>query len=173
MRQHGEPRRYHHDVEGYNGRLDSIQAGFLTVKLPHLKRWVEERRQAAQRYATLLAPLGGRMLLPYEPSWAKSAYHLYVIRVENRDELQQKLGDAGIGTGIHYPIPLHLQAAYRTEGFRKGDFPVAEHAAERILSLPMFPQLTARQQQRVAEKLFESLGVGRPAEDRESVPASR
>ena len=162
LRQHGEPMRYHHDVEGYNGRLDAIQAGFLNVKLRYLSGWVEARRAAASRYQSLLSPYTDRMQLPYQPDWALAAWHLYVVAVQNRDQVQQNLAEAGIGTGIHYPIPLHLQQAYRHLGFRKGDFPVAESAAERILSLPMFPQLTGEQQQRIARSLsafFESSSV--------------
>jgi dTDP-4-amino-4,6-dideoxygalactose transaminase len=154
LRQHGELQRYHHEVEGYNGRLDALQAGFLRAKLKHLPRWVEERRLVAERYRDLLSPLEGRLQIPYEPSWAKGAWHLYVVRVEDRDMFQKHLTEAGVGTGIHYPIPLHLQAAYGHLGYKKGDFPVAEKAAEEILSLPMYPQLGIEQQRLVAQKIF-------------------
>ncbi len=153
LRQHGELKRYHHESEGYNGRLDAIQAGFLRAKLKHLPAWVEGRRAAAARYRELLTPLEEKLQLPHEPDWAKSAYHLYVVRTANREALQKSLTEAGIGTGIHYPIPLHLQPAYRHLGYKEGDFPVAEKAAKEILSLPMFPQLQPEQQREVATQL--------------------
>jgi len=153
LRQHGELKRYHHESEGYNGRLDAIQAGFLRAKLKHLPAWVEGRRDAAVRYRELLTPLEEKLQLPYEPDWAKSAYHLYVVRTANREALQKNLTEAGIGTGIHYPIPLHLQPAYRHLGYKEGDFPVAEKAAKEILSLPMYPQLVFEQQREVAKQL--------------------
>ncbi|HUK53171.1 MAG TPA: DegT/DnrJ/EryC1/StrS family aminotransferase [Candidatus Binatia bacterium] len=158
LRQHGELRRYHHEREGYNGRLDSIQAGFLRAKLKHLPEWVNARRTAAKRYRELLAPLDVKLQLPYEPPWAKAAYHLYVVRTTERDALQKNLTEAGIGTGIHYPIPLHLQEAYRHLGYCEGDFPVAEAAAKEILSLPMYPQLVLEQQRQVAERLIQFFG---------------
>jgi dTDP-4-amino-4,6-dideoxygalactose transaminase len=150
LRDHGSTKKYYHDVEGYNGRLDSIQAGLLRVKLKHLTRWNSERFECARRYNELLAPTSGSVTAPYEPSWSKSVYHLYVVRTPNRDELQKHLTEAGVGTGIHYPIPVHLQAAYSSFGWKKGDFPKAENAAEQILSLPMFAGLSADQQKRVA-----------------------
>ena len=167
LRQHGESRRYHHEVEGYNGRLDAIQAGFLNAKLKHLKRWVDDRRNAAERYRDLFSPLAGKMELPYEPSWARGNYHLYVVRVENREQLQKDLSEAGIGTGIHYPIPLHRQEAYRNLGYKDGDFPVAEKMAKQILSLPMFPQLELEQQRSVAEHLSRLLSTDSLPESRE------
>jgi dTDP-4-amino-4,6-dideoxygalactose transaminase len=157
LRQHGELTRYHHEVEGYNGRMDALQAGFLRAKLKHLQRWVDARRHAAERYGELLVPLDGKLRLPHQPAWARSAWHLYVIRVENRDLFQKNLAEAGIGTGIHYPIPLHLQPAYRNLGFKEGDFPVAEGSARQILSLPMFPQLTTDQQAHVARTVLHLL----------------
>jgi dTDP-4-amino-4,6-dideoxygalactose transaminase len=163
LRQHGELKRYHHEMEGYNGRLDAIQAGFLSAKLKRLKGWVEQRREVAARYEELLAPLGGKVRVPFGPAWAKSCYHLYVVRVENREHVQKGLADAGVGTGIHYPIPLHLQPAYVHLGYREGDFPAAEKAAKEILSLPMYPQLKPEQQRHVAEQLaavFETTLVG-------------
>jgi len=173
LRQHGELKRYHHEMEGYNGRLDAIQAGFLKAKLKHLSRWVEERRQAADRYQELLTPLSGKLQLPHEPSWAKAAHHLYVVRVEGRDQLQKNLAEAGIGTGIHYPIPLHLQEAYRPLGWKEGDFPVAEKSAKVILSLPMYPQLRLEQQCQVAGRLSSLLGMADSSDCQESaVPRS-
>jgi dTDP-4-amino-4,6-dideoxygalactose transaminase len=158
LRQHGELKRYHHEMEGYNGRLDAIQAAFLSVKLKRLKGWVEQRREVAARYGELLSSLDGRVGIPHEPSWAKAAYHLYVVRVENREQLQKSLAEAGVGTGIHYPIPLHLQDAYRNLGYKRGDFPVAEEIAPQILSLPMFPGVTAEQQKHVVETISQFMG---------------
>jgi len=164
LRQHGELKRYHHEMEGYNGRLDTIQASFLSAKLKRLPRWVEQRREVATRYRELLAPLSDKLAIPFEPKWAKSCYHLYVVQVENRDQLQKSLADAGVGTGIHYPIPLHIQDAYRSLGYKNGDFPVAEKAAKRILSLPMYPQLKPEDQRLVADSLASAVG-GRQLEE--------
>jgi dTDP-4-amino-4,6-dideoxygalactose transaminase len=152
LRDHGQAQKYYHDVEGYNGRLDAIQAGILQVKLRHLAHWNAERREAADRYQDLLRPAGTSIKLPFEPTWAKAAYHLYVVGVEDRDALQKHLSEAKIGTGIHYPTPLHLQKAYRGLGFKGGEFPVAESCAANILSLPMFPGLRSEQQSEVARQ---------------------
>lgn len=151
LRDHGQARKYYHDVEGYNGRLDAIQAGILRIKLRHLKAWNEGRRQAAASYRELFEKVDLSQLPPVEPAWAKSVYHLYVIRVANRGGLMRHLDDAGIGTGIHYPVPLHLQKAYERWRYKAGDFPVVEKAAPEILSLPMFPQLRAEQQKRAVD----------------------
>jgi dTDP-4-amino-4,6-dideoxygalactose transaminase len=153
LRDHGSSKKYYHDIEGYNGRLDSIQAGLLRVKLKHLARWNSERAECARRYNELLAPMSGSVTPPHEPSWSKAVYHLYVVRSQNRDDLQKHLNEAGVGTGIHYPIPVHLQAAYASFGWKKGDFLNAEEAADQILSLPMFAGLNADQQKRVAETI--------------------
>ncbi|HEY7337729.1 MAG TPA: DegT/DnrJ/EryC1/StrS family aminotransferase [Bryobacteraceae bacterium] len=152
IRDHGQAKKYYHDFEGYNGRLDAIQAGFLTVKLKCLPEWTELRRAAASRYRELLLGTEAAITPPYEPAWAKAVYHLFVVRVRNRDEFMAHLASAGIGTGIHYPIPLHLQKAYQSLGYRKGDLPVTEKAAEEIVSLPLFPQLRADQQGRVVDE---------------------
>jgi dTDP-4-amino-4,6-dideoxygalactose transaminase len=148
IRDHGQAKKYYHDVEGYNGRLDALQAGMLTVKLRHLADWNRKRQEAAKRYNELLATIEG-VLTPYQPEWSRPVYHLYVIRVEDRERLQQQLSEAGIGTGIHYPIPLHLQVAYKDFGHVSGDFPVTESVASTILSLPMCPMLSVEQQARV------------------------
>jgi dTDP-4-amino-4,6-dideoxygalactose transaminase len=153
IRDHGQSKKYYHDVEGYNGRLDSMQAGMLRVKLRRLAKWNEQRRASARIYDELLAPMKGSVVLPLESSSSKSVYHLYVVRTPFREELQKHLNEAGIGTGIHYPIPVHLQRAYSSMGWKKGDFPETEAAAEQILSLPMFAGLTADQQKRVAETI--------------------
>jgi dTDP-4-amino-4,6-dideoxygalactose transaminase len=149
LRDHGQQKKYYHDVEGYNGRLDAIQAGLLHVKLGHLDKWNALRRERAAEYNRLLATCQGSITLPYEPSWSRTVYHLYVIRTEDRDGMMIHLKNAGIGTGIHYPIPLHLQKAYIELGYKLGDFPICEKVATEIVSLPMFPQLTSEQQARV------------------------
>jgi dTDP-4-amino-4,6-dideoxygalactose transaminase len=158
LRDHGQSQKYYHAMEGYNGRLDSIQAGILQIKLRQLTAWNERRRECARRYEELLGAEREGMKLPYEPSWAKAVYHLYAIRVQNRDQLQKLLGEAGIGSGIHYPIPLHLQNAYAYLGYKKGDFPVAEAAAAETLSLPMYPGLGPAQQERVAQQVLDFVG---------------
>ena len=151
LRDHGQAKKYYHDMEGYNGRLDSVQCGILSVKLRHLSKWNEQRRERADTYNRLLANSDGAITLPFEPSWSRAVYHLYVIRTEDREGMMAHLKSAGVGTGIHYPIPLHLQKAYQCLGYKTGDFPVCEKVAAEILSLPMFPQLTAQQQARVVE----------------------
>lgn len=153
LRDHGQAKKYYHDMEGYNGRLDSIQAGLLHVKLKHLAGWNKSRQERARKYNELLSAVGADIKAPYEPSWSKAIYHLYVIQLENREAVQAALSKENIGTGIHYPIPLHLQKAYANQGYRAGDFPVTEKAAERILSLPMFPTLSEADQVRVVETL--------------------
>lgn len=165
VRDHGQAKKYYHDVEGYNGRLDAIQAGFLQVKLAHLAKWNAERRERAAEYQDLLANSG--VGTPFEPSWSRAVYHLYVVRVGDREDLIAHLKDAGIGTGIHYPIPLHLQKAYKSLGYRLGDFPNTERAAAEIVSLPMFPSLTSAQQERVAGE------IRRFAESAQLQPADR
>src|SRR5882724_4104048 len=152
LRDHGKSQKYIHDIEGYNGRLDAIQAGILSVKLRHLPTWTEQRRKCAIRYGHSLQEIP-RLLLPEELPYRKAVYHLYVVRVQDRDELQRDLTQAGIGTGVHYPMPLHLQKAYAWLGYVLGDFPAAERAAAEVLSLPMYPQLTCKQQDRVLEAL--------------------
>jgi dTDP-4-amino-4,6-dideoxygalactose transaminase len=152
LRDHGQSRKYYHNVEGYNGRLDAIQAGLLLVKLRHLAEWNGCRRERAAEYEQLLGDVDG-VVCPFEPSWSRAVYHLYVIRTEDREGMKSHLNAAGVGTGIHYPVPLHLQKAYRSFGYEPGDFPVTERAAAEILSLPMFPQLTVEQQARVAEDM--------------------
>jgi dTDP-4-amino-4,6-dideoxygalactose transaminase len=149
LRDHGQSRKYYHDMEGYNGRLDAIQAGILRVKLAHLAEWNESRRLAAVRYRELFRAASGSEFPPYEPDWSKPVYHLYVIRVRDRDSLLQRLAEEKIGTGIHYPVPLHLQKAYDSFGYKTGDFPATEKVAPEIVSLPMFPNLSAAQQARV------------------------
>jgi dTDP-4-amino-4,6-dideoxygalactose transaminase len=154
VRDHGQAKKYYHNVEGYNGRLDAMQAGFLHVKLPHLAKWNELRRERAAEYNRLLAGAKDSLVLPYEPAWSRAVYHLYVVRTQDREGLMEHLKVAGIGTGIHYPIPLHLQKAYASLGYANGTFPVSEAAAAQIVSFPMFPQMTSEQQSRVAREVL-------------------
>jgi dTDP-4-amino-4,6-dideoxygalactose transaminase len=150
LRDHGQAQKYYHDLEGYNGRLDAIQAGILRLKLHFLSEWNAQRRQRAAAYRELFSSVDG-LVLPFEPEWSRAIYHLYVVRIRDREGLRRHLAAANIGTGIHYPIPLHLQRAYRRLGYREGDFPVTERIAAEILSLPMFPQLTRPEQECVVE----------------------
>jgi len=148
IREHGQSRKYYHDLEGYNGRLDAMQAAFLRIKLRHLDKWTAGRRAAAKRYFEALASLGP-ITTPFVPEGSRPVYHLYVIRVADRDTLAERLRSEGIQTGLHYPLPVHLQQCYTGWGYSEGSFPVTERAAAEILSLPMFPTLTLEQQQRI------------------------
>ncbi len=153
LRDHGQAKKYYHDIEGYNGRLDAIQTGILSVKLKHLPEWNAKRRERASEYKRLFAALEVGIQAPFEPSWSRPVYHLYVIRTSDREGMMNQLKKAGINTGIHYPIPLHLQKAYASLNYRLGHFPVAERVAAEIVSLPMFPHLTIDQQARVGEEI--------------------
>jgi dTDP-4-amino-4,6-dideoxygalactose transaminase len=155
LRDHGQTVKYHHKIEGYNGRLDAIQAGVLRIKLGRLPEWNRQRREIADRYNRMFAPMAAELGLPWEPPSGKGAYHLYVVRHPAREELRAHLAEAGIICGMHYPVPLHLQEAYSHLGYRKGDFPVAEKAASEVLSLPIFPQLSHEQQMRIADVVLE------------------
>ena len=166
LRDHGQAKKYYHEMEGYNGRLDAIQAGILQVKLNHLRRWNQQRRNHAAEYRNLLTAANCGVHPVHEPSWSRGVYHLYVVRSRDRNGLIDNLKKAGIGTGIHYPIPLHLQNAYARLGYCKRDFPVSEKVALEIVSLPMFPQLTSGQQAKVVEEIqaFASMSSQRLAE---------
>jgi dTDP-4-amino-4,6-dideoxygalactose transaminase len=159
LRDHGQAKKYYHDIEGYNGRLDSLQAGILSVKLRHLAEWNRKRRAAAQRYDEMLSSVDG-VTAPLQPEWSRSVYHLYVVRVQDRTGLQKQLAEAKIDTGIHYPVPLHLQQAYKHFGYKQGDFPVTEQVSSEIISLPMYPQLEAEQQRTVVQRTAEFVAVG-------------
>lgn len=152
---HGSSVKYVHDRPGINSRLDAVQAVVLRAKLARLEGWNEARRAAARRYAELLAPLAeaGRVVLPVARPGNVDVWHLFVVRLGERDRVAAELGVAGVGVGIHYPTPVHLTAAFAYLGHRPGDFPVAEEAAGRILSLPMFPHLDERQARAVAAAL--------------------
>jgi dTDP-4-amino-4,6-dideoxygalactose transaminase len=182
LRDHGQAKKYYHEFEGYNGRLDAIQAGILRIKLKHLSEWNEKRRQNASLYTkhlntgalqhrstaelrthhSTLSPSQrlsepeatlNTIIPPYEPAWSKAVYHLYIIRTQKRDELQKYLSENGINTGLHYPIPLHLQNAYKHYNLSNGNYPITERVAKEILSLPMFPGLTSEQIEYVSSKI--------------------
>jgi len=142
LREHGQSRKYYHDMEGYTGRLDAIQAAVLRLKLKRLADWNRARRDHAAFYTELLADIPG-VTVVREADFTQSVYHLYVILVDRRDELQQFLAEKGVSTGLHYPLPLHLQKAYKRMGFKKGDYPVSERTAEHLLSLPMYAETDA------------------------------
>jgi dTDP-4-amino-4,6-dideoxygalactose transaminase len=138
LRNYGQEKKYYHVVRGYNRRLDTLQAALLRLKLKHLDTWNDDRRRRADLYTRLLRDV---VLTPVPPHYAEPVWHLYVIQAGRRDGLQTYLGERGIATGIHYPTPIHLQPAYRDLGYEKGDFPITEQAAGKVLSLPMYPQL--------------------------------
>ncbi|MCC6486743.1 MAG: DegT/DnrJ/EryC1/StrS family aminotransferase [Candidatus Hydrogenedentes bacterium] len=139
LRNYGEEHRYHHTVEGFNSRLDEIQAAVLRVKLPHLDAWNAARVRLAGAYGEALAETS--VATPHLAPWALPNHHLYVVRTRHRDALQAQLKELGIGTLIHYPVPIHLQGAYSHLGLQRGAFPVAEQACGEVLSLPMYPEL--------------------------------
>ena len=151
LRDHGSARKYHHDFVGYNYRMDGFQGAVLGVKLKHLAEWTGDRRRAAEKYREVLADLP--IEVPQEKSHVRHVYHLFVVRTPQRDRAIEELKQRQVATGIHYPIPLHLSGAYQDLGYRRGDFPVAESAADRILSLPMYPELTAEMIDHVADSL--------------------
>ena len=148
---YGQTERFHHAMVGWNSRLDTLQAAILRVKLPRLAGWNEARRARAKRYGELLAGLPIR--LPREAPWAKAVYHLYVVEVDRRDECLAFLRTQGVMAQVHYPACVHLQPCYAELGYRPGDFPAAEAAKDRILSLPMYPELTDAQMRTVADAL--------------------
>ncbi|CAO5036455.1 DegT/DnrJ/EryC1/StrS family aminotransferase [Microcystis aeruginosa] len=164
LRNYGAPSKYFHTDIGTNSRLDSIQAAILNVKLPHLDSWNRSRQQAARQYDRLLAPLADQGILPIrDETETGHVYHLYVIRIlphcpVDRQQLQEKLTAVGIQTGIHYPIPCHLQPAYRYLGYQQGDFPNSEILCEEILSLPMYPGISQKQIEIVVEQITSIIG---------------
>jgi dTDP-4-amino-4,6-dideoxygalactose transaminase len=149
LRDHGSTRKYHHDIVGYNYRMEGFQGAVLGVKLKYLVGWTNERRRAAAKYTEVLADLP--VALKLEKNHVRHVYHLFVIRVKYRDTVIDALKGKGIACGIHYPIPLHLTGAYQHLGYKRGDFPVAEAAAAEILSLPMYPELT--------DEMIECVGI--------------
>lgn len=155
LRVHGARPRYHHHVMGYNSRLDELQAAILRIKLRHLDQWTASRQAASRRYDQLFhhAGLGEQVLLPTVAADCTHVYHQYTIRADRRDALQQHLEDAGIGTAVYYPLPLHLQPVFKELGHQPGDLPVTEQACAEVLSLPIFPELTAEQQEYVVAQV--------------------
>jgi len=157
LRNYGSEVKYHHPETGFNSRLDTLQAVVLLAKLKRLAAWNEARRAAARRYDELLAAVPG-IVLPRTAEGNEHIWHLYVVRVARRDEVLKKLNADGIGAGIHYPVPVHLQGAFKHLGHKPGDFPIAERTSSEILSLPMFGEITADQQARVVDRLKAALG---------------
>ncbi|HPL63720.1 MAG TPA: DegT/DnrJ/EryC1/StrS family aminotransferase [Syntrophales bacterium] len=152
MRDHGQPRKYHHDFIGWNDRMDGIQGAVLSVKLGHLAAWNESRRGAAGFYRKCLEGMEG-VALPEEAGYGKHVFHIFGIRSGNRDRLLEYLSGRGIQCGIHYPVPIHLQSAYRHLGFGPGSYPVAEKIAREALSLPMYPELKPEQIRFTSEEI--------------------
>jgi dTDP-4-amino-4,6-dideoxygalactose transaminase len=152
LRNYGSEIKYHHPETGFNSRLDAVQAVVLRAKLRLLPRWNEARREAARRYDRLLESLE-RVETPQTLVGNEHVFHLYVVRVPDRDDVLRRLNEAGVGAGIHYPVPVHLQGAFAHLGHGRGDFPVTEAAAGEILSLPLFPEITVEQQERVVDEL--------------------
>jgi dTDP-4-amino-4,6-dideoxygalactose transaminase len=151
LRNWGESRRYYHDLRGFNYRLEAMQGAILRVKLRHLERWTESRRTHAAVYTELLRDSG--VSTPQEKPYARHVYHVYAIRAPNRDAMVQGLNAAGVQTGIHYPLPVHLQKAYRDPRFKEGDFPLAESAARETLSIPIYPELQRSQMETVCDAI--------------------
>ena len=156
LRNHGDKSKSEHVVVGHCCRLDNLQAAFLSIKLKHLPEWNKGRRAAAKRYDWLLSE-APRVTPMTELPGVEAVYHLYVVQVDDRDAVRAKLGDAGVDTGVHYPVPLHLQPAWEYLGCKRGQFPVSERLAEHILSLPMFPEISEAQVDFVAEQLAEAV----------------
>ena len=157
MRNYGQRVKYDHVYLAWNRRMDTIQAAVLRVKLRHLDAWNESRRRIASMYGELLA--GSAAGLPHVSTGVEHVYHLYVVQVDERERVMAELAQRGVGAGIHYPTPIHLQEAYRDRGFKAGAFPVTEAAAKRVLSLPMYPELTDDDVRRVADALHEALSA--------------
>jgi len=152
MRDHGCKQKYHHETYGHNYRMEGIQGAVLGIKLKRLQSWTDKRREAADKYRELLSNTGD-IELPKEMDYAKHVYHLFVIKTSKRDGLQEYLKENSIATGLHYPVPLHLQKCFANLGYKKGDFPVTEDLADKCLSLPIFPELTDNQIEYICEKI--------------------
>ena len=158
LRDWGQDRKYHHLLRGYNYRMEGFQGAILRVKLRHLERWTEARRAVVGKYNELLADSGAE--LPREMPWGRHVYHVYTLRTDDRDGLQQALTAAGIQTGIHYPIPVHMQPAYADLGYGRGAFPQSEKAAAEVLSLPLFPEMTDAQLEAVTRVVQAGVHAG-------------
>jgi len=162
LRNYGQEEKYHHLTQGFNRRLDTLQAAVLRVKLKYLEKWNAARRWQAELYHRLLA--GTELVLPSEAVGAQSVWHLYVIRTEHRDRLKEYLASRGIAAGIHYPVPIHLQPAYRNLGYKRGNFPVTEQYAQRILSLPMYAELTPELIEYVSKSILTFLSANQDSQ---------
>jgi dTDP-4-amino-4,6-dideoxygalactose transaminase len=156
LRNHGDKSKSEHVVVGHCCRLDNLQAAFLNIKLKHLPEWTKARRAAAKRYDLLLGEVAGVTPMVERPE-VEAVYHLYVVQLQDRDGVRAKLGEAGVESGVHYPVPLHLQPAWAYLGYKEGQFPVSERLAKTILSLPMFPEITEAQVDYVAEQLAKAV----------------
>ncbi len=156
LRTHGWKKKYYSEEVGYNSRLDALQAAILQAKFPHVDEWNQKRRDIAHHYSDQLAPLG--ITVPVECEWGRHVYHLYIIRSDRRGELQAFLKEKGIASEVYYPLPPHLAAPCRRFGYREGDFPHAERASRETLALPLYPELTAEQQEQVIAAMKEFVG---------------
>lgn len=152
FREHGSSQKYYHKTYGHNYRMEAIQGAVLGVKMKYIAKWTEQRRAVAAKYKELMKGNNG-IILPLEASYAKHVYHLFVIQTEQRDELAKHLNDAGVSTGLHYPVPLHQQECFQHLGYKQGQFPQSERIATKGLSLPMFPEMTAEQIEYVAQQV--------------------
>jgi len=161
LRDWGQDRKYHHLLRGFNYRMEGFQGAILRVKLRHLERWTEARLKVVRLYNELLANSG--LELPAEMPWARHVYHVYTLRTDDRDGLQAALQAEGIQTGIHYPVPAHLQPAYADLGYGRGDFPRSESAAEQVLSLPLYPELSSEAVAEVAGAVKHAVAHRTPA----------
>jgi dTDP-4-amino-4,6-dideoxygalactose transaminase len=158
LRDHGQAAKYYHILVGWNCRMDGIQGAVLSLKLRHLERANLLRRQHASQYNQAFMGID-EVATPFEADYARHVYHVYAIRVQERDEVRRFLEETGVGCGVHYPIPIHLQEACRSLGYPQGAFPVAENLAEEFLSLPMFPELTEEQIEYVASRVSDAVGA--------------
>lgn len=163
LRNYGQRTKYYHEARGFNRRLDTLQAAILRVKLQHIDEWNAQRVHHAKMYDALLANTSNGLVLPIQAPYAESVYHLYVVRSTNRDLLKSRLSDRHIATGIHYPVPIHLQPAYRDLGYKAGDFPITEQFAKEILSLPMYPEMQLEAIEYVAATIIDTLSMITPA----------
>jgi dTDP-4-amino-4,6-dideoxygalactose transaminase len=159
LRDHGQIRKYYHTMVGWNGRMDGIQGAILQIKLRHLEKGNDFRRSHAAHYDTALRGAED-IIIPFRASNVQHVYHIYAIRVQDRDEVMRLLTQKGVGSGVHYPVPIHLQEAYSALGYKQGAFPIAERCATEFLSLPMFPELTPTQVETVVQSLKETVAVG-------------
>ena len=162
LRDHGQIRKYHHTMVGWNGRMDGIQGAILRIKLRHLERGNQLRRFHAAYYDAALQGIE-QIVTPFRASSVRHVYHIYAIRVQNRDEVMRLLADKGVGSGVHYPVPIHLQEAYRSLAYERGAFPIAERCASEFVSLPMFPELTPAQVEIVVQGVKETVADGEVA----------